>query len=92
MLGNVIPVAHVLLSMCLQYFFQNNVTRVLIESKTMMNFAAMLKTNFSSTRLYNKDAIIEYLLDKSAERPNAEVVAHIRSIKVSKLWQMIIVL
>uniref|UniRef100_A0A672NKN6 Replication termination factor 2 n=1 Tax=Sinocyclocheilus grahami TaxID=75366 RepID=A0A672NKN6_SINGR len=32
-------------------------------------------------RLYNKDAIIEYLLDKSAERPNAEVVAHIRSIK-----------
>uniref|UniRef100_A0A8C1KAU9 Replication termination factor 2 n=1 Tax=Cyprinus carpio TaxID=7962 RepID=A0A8C1KAU9_CYPCA len=32
-------------------------------------------------RLYNKDAIIEYLLDKSAERPNSEVVAHIRSIK-----------
>ncbi|XP_030585882.1 replication termination factor 2 [Archocentrus centrarchus] len=29
-------------------------------------------------RLYNKDAIIEYLLDKSAERPNAEAVAHIR--------------
>ncbi|XP_016130935.1 protein RTF2 homolog [Sinocyclocheilus grahami] len=32
-------------------------------------------------RLYNKDAIIEYLLDKSAERPNSEVVAHIRNIK-----------
>ncbi|MCI4375250.1 hypothetical protein PGIGA_G00107220 [Pangasianodon gigas] len=32
-------------------------------------------------RLYNKDAIIEYLLDKSAERPNTEVVAHIRGIK-----------
>ncbi|KAM9408829.1 replication termination factor 2 [Pholidichthys leucotaenia] len=32
-------------------------------------------------RLYNKDAIIEYLLDKSAERPNAEAVAHIRGIK-----------
>ncbi|XP_016408122.1 protein RTF2 homolog [Sinocyclocheilus rhinocerous] len=32
-------------------------------------------------RLYNKDAIIEYLLDKSAERPNTEVAAHIRSIK-----------
>ncbi|XP_026101607.1 protein RTF2 homolog [Carassius auratus] len=32
-------------------------------------------------RLYNKDAIIEYLLDKSAERPNTEVVAHIRSLK-----------
>ncbi|KAM7402421.1 hypothetical protein PAMP_017663 [Pampus punctatissimus] len=31
--------------------------------------------------LYNKDAIIEYLLDKSAERPNAEAVAHIRAIK-----------
>ncbi|KAK3556897.1 hypothetical protein QTP70_022397 [Hemibagrus guttatus] len=32
-------------------------------------------------RLYNKDAVIEYLLDKSAERPNTDVVAHIRSIK-----------
>ncbi|XP_038551913.1 replication termination factor 2 isoform X2 [Micropterus salmoides] len=32
-------------------------------------------------RLYNKDAIIEYLLDKSAERPNTEAVAHIRGIK-----------
>ncbi|XP_073707442.1 replication termination factor 2 [Garra rufa] len=32
-------------------------------------------------RLYNKDAIIEYLLDKSAERPNIEVVTHIRGIK-----------
>lgn len=32
-------------------------------------------------RLYNKDAIIEYLLDKSAERPNTEVVAHVRGIK-----------
>ncbi|XP_044077768.1 replication termination factor 2 isoform X2 [Siniperca chuatsi] len=32
-------------------------------------------------RLYNKDTIIEYLLDKSAERPNAEAVAHIRGIK-----------
>ncbi|XP_026162499.1 replication termination factor 2 [Mastacembelus armatus] len=32
-------------------------------------------------RLYNKDAIIEYLLDKTAERPNAEAVEHIRGIK-----------
>lgn len=32
-------------------------------------------------RLYNKDAVIEYLLDKSAERPNAEAVAHIRGTK-----------
>ncbi|XP_006639796.2 replication termination factor 2 [Lepisosteus oculatus] len=32
-------------------------------------------------RLYNKDALIEYLLDKSAERPNAEAAAHIRGIK-----------
>lgn len=32
-------------------------------------------------RLYNKDAIIEYLLDKTAERPNADAVAHIRGIK-----------
>lgn len=32
-------------------------------------------------RLYNKDAIIEYLLDKSADRPNAEAVTHIRGIK-----------
>lgn len=34
------------------------------------------------SRLYNKDAIIEYLLDKSAERPNAEAVTHVRGIKV----------
>lgn len=33
-------------------------------------------------RLYNKDAIIEYLLDKTAERPNADAVTHIRGIKV----------
>lgn len=32
-------------------------------------------------RLYNKDAIIEYLLDKSAERPNTEAVVHIRGTK-----------
>ncbi|XP_037535757.1 replication termination factor 2 [Nematolebias whitei] len=32
-------------------------------------------------RLYNKDAVIEYLLDKTAERPNTEAVAHIRGIK-----------
>ncbi|XP_029357120.1 replication termination factor 2 isoform X1 [Echeneis naucrates] len=32
-------------------------------------------------RLYNKDAIIEYLLDKSADRPNTEAVAHIHGIK-----------
>ncbi len=36
----------------------------------------------SCFRLYNKDAVIEYLLDKSAERPNAEAVAHIRGMKV----------
>ncbi|XP_036956866.1 replication termination factor 2 isoform X1 [Acanthopagrus latus] len=32
-------------------------------------------------RLYNKDAVIEYLLDKSAERPNADAVVHIRGIR-----------
>lgn len=32
-------------------------------------------------KLYNKDAVIEYLLDKSAERPNIEVAVHIRGIK-----------
>uniref|UniRef100_A0A8D0CMG8 Replication termination factor 2 n=1 Tax=Sander lucioperca TaxID=283035 RepID=A0A8D0CMG8_SANLU len=32
-------------------------------------------------RLFNKDAIIEYLLDKTAERPNTQTVAHIRGIK-----------
>ncbi|XP_075997048.1 replication termination factor 2 [Genypterus blacodes] len=32
-------------------------------------------------RLYNKDAVIEYLLDKTAERPNTEAVTHIRGIK-----------
>ncbi|CAL8340386.1 unnamed protein product [Merluccius merluccius] len=32
-------------------------------------------------RLYNKDAVIEYLLDKTAERPNTEVATHIRGMK-----------
>ncbi|XP_062316079.1 replication termination factor 2 [Osmerus eperlanus] len=32
-------------------------------------------------RLFNKDAVIEYLLDKTAERPNTEVATHIRGIK-----------
>ncbi|XP_061689521.1 replication termination factor 2 [Syngnathoides biaculeatus] len=32
-------------------------------------------------RLYNKDAVIEYLLDKSAERPNTDAVTHIRGTK-----------
>ncbi|XP_019952477.1 replication termination factor 2 [Paralichthys olivaceus] len=32
-------------------------------------------------RLFNKDAIIEYLLDKTTERPNTETVTHIRGIK-----------
>ncbi|KAJ0068309.1 hypothetical protein NL108_004660, partial [Boleophthalmus pectinirostris] len=32
-------------------------------------------------RLYNKDAIIEYLLDKTAQRPNSEAVTHIRGTK-----------
>ncbi|CAL8380685.1 unnamed protein product [Boreogadus saida] len=32
-------------------------------------------------RLYNKDAVIEYLLDKTAERPHADVVSHIRGMK-----------
>jgi hypothetical protein len=36
-------------------------------------------------RLYNKDAVIEFLLDKSADRPNSEVVSHLRGIKVWKL-------
>ncbi|MBN3274869.1 RTF2 protein, partial [Polyodon spathula] len=34
-------------------------------------------------RLYNKDAITEYLLHKSAERPNMEVAVHIRGIKLN---------
>ncbi|XP_035634455.1 replication termination factor 2-like isoform X1 [Oncorhynchus keta] len=32
-------------------------------------------------RLYNKDAVIEYLLDKSGDRPNSEVASHLRGIK-----------
>ncbi|KAM8758059.1 replication termination factor 2 isoform 2-T2 [Acanthopagrus schlegelii] len=32
-------------------------------------------------RLYNKDAVIEYLLDKSAEQPNVDAVVHIRGIR-----------
>ncbi|CAN2389871.1 nuclear DNA replication termination [Pristimantis euphronides] len=32
-------------------------------------------------RLYNKDAVIEFLLDKSPDKPHADSAAHIRSIK-----------
>ncbi|KAM6979437.1 replication termination factor 2 [Aplochiton taeniatus] len=39
-------------------------------------------------RLYNKDAVIEYILDKTAERPNSEVVTHIRGIKDVKELQL----
>ncbi|XP_034441382.1 replication termination factor 2 isoform X2 [Hippoglossus hippoglossus] len=40
-------------------------------------------------RLFNKDAIIEYLLDKTAERPNIETVTHIRGIKDIKELNLI---
>ncbi|XP_069547139.1 replication termination factor 2 [Brachyistius frenatus] len=40
-------------------------------------------------RLFNKDAVIEYLLDKTAERPNTEAVAHIRGIKDIKELNLI---
>lgn len=33
-------------------------------------------------KLYNKDALIEYLLDKSAYGDGEEICGHIRSIKV----------
>lgn len=33
-------------------------------------------------KLYNKDAIIEYLLDKSAYGDGEEICGHIRSLKV----------
>ncbi|CAJ0964186.1 unnamed protein product [Ranitomeya imitator] len=32
-------------------------------------------------RLYNKDAVIEFLLDKSTDKPHADSAAHIKSIK-----------
>uniref|UniRef100_A0A8C5QTE9 Replication termination factor 2 n=1 Tax=Leptobrachium leishanense TaxID=445787 RepID=A0A8C5QTE9_9ANUR len=32
-------------------------------------------------RLYNKDAVIEFLLDKSPDKPNAESSGHIKSLK-----------
>lgn len=47
-----------------------------------VNTQSILKKPHSCFRLYNKDAVIEYLLDKTAERPNAEAVTHIRGIKV----------
>lgn len=34
-------------------------------------------------KLYNKDSIIEYLLDKSAYGDGANICGHIRSLKVS---------
>lgn len=36
-------------------------------------------------RLYNKDAIIEFLLDKSADKAPVEAALHIKSIKVNRL-------
>jgi hypothetical protein len=39
-------------------------------------------TNPYSCRLYNKDAVIEFLLDKSAEKALGKAASHIKSIKV----------
>lgn len=36
-------------------------------------------------KLYNKDAIIEYLLDKSAYGDGGDICGHIRSLKVCQV-------
>lgn len=39
---------------------------------------------FLLCRLYNKDAVIEFLLDKSADKTPMEAASHIKSIKVRR--------
>lgn len=57
-------------------------TQLIVEdSITAAHYDLKVRSMFCF-RLYNKDAIIEYLLDKTADRPNMEVVTHIRGIKV----------
>lgn len=41
--------------------------------------------NIFCSRLYNKDAILEYLLDKSPDKTPMEAASHIKSIKVNCL-------
>lgn len=36
-------------------------------------------------RLYNKDAVIEFLLDKSSEKALGKAASHIKSIKVRRV-------
>lgn len=68
----------------LQLWRQNSLIMCLSHSSVLkIEIYCVLKVrSILCCRLYNKDAIIEYLLDKTAERPNADAVAHIRGIKV----------
>lgn len=40
-------------------------------------------------RLYNKDAVIEFLLDKSADKTPMKAASYIKSIKVNRLCQIV---
>lgn len=42
-------------------------------------------TNLYCCRLYNKDAVIEFLLDKSSEKALAKAASHIKNIKVTQV-------
>jgi hypothetical protein len=42
-------------------------------------------------KLYNKDAIIEYLLDKSAYGDGEKICGHIRSLKVRSLASLFLI-
>ena len=42
-------------------------------------------TDLYCCRLYNKDAIIEFLLDKSSEKAHGKAASHIKSIKVRQV-------
>ena len=42
-------------------------------------------TDLYCCRLYNKDAVIEFLLDKSSEKALGKAASHIKSIKVRQV-------
>jgi len=60
---------------------RNAVTLVLILSKRLLQEPIV---SCALGKLYNKDAILEYLLDKSSYGDGEVICGHIRSLKVSR--------
>lgn len=50
-----------------------------------VNCCQNVLTNLYCCRLYNKDAVIEFLLDKSSEKALAKAASHIKNIKVTQV-------